>query len=340
MSSNPDPSSLHTATIATTARSLLRVAASVFFAASLYTEPVCAQASYRNLDAGFPVRVEDATVTERYALDLDFLNFRYDALSDSRNRFQYEPQVSYGMLPRTEVWVRLPGYYRERTFTPRSGIAGFGVGAMYQFTVETLHVPALALATELFQPVGRDALPSSYSLKALLTRSFSPGRIHLNASIASFAVRTPASLTITCPGGGPPSSCAGSPLPPLDGPCSIGAQSSLSASLYCAAPQPEALQTTQMVVPGDIQNHTHWLLGAGFDKAFPLASTLLLSDIFAEKFEGLGRRTDVTAEFGARHQFKPQVVIDGGIGRHFRGTGYSTFITLGMTYTRSLGRMQ
>jgi len=299
-----------------------------------------AQASYRNLDAGFPVRVEDATVTERYALDLDFVNLRYDALSDSRNRFQYEPQVSYGMLPRTEVWLRLPTYYRESTFTPRSGIAGFGVGAMYQFTVETLHVPALALAIELFQPVGRDALPSSYSLKALLTRSFSPGRIHLNASIASFAVRTLSSLTITCPGGGPPSSCAGSPLPPLDGPCSIGSQSTLAATLYCAAPQPEALQTTQMVVPEDIQNHTHWLLGAGFDKAFPLASTLLVSDVFAEKFEGLGRSTDITAEIGARHQFKPLVVIDGGIGRHFRGTGLSTFITLGVTLTHSLGRMQ
>jgi hypothetical protein len=321
--------------------SLPSVAVSVFFVASLHAEAVCAQASYRNLDAGFPVRVEDATVTERYALDLDFLNFRYDALSDSRNRFQYEPQVSYGMLPRTEVWVRLPSYYRESTFTPRSGIAGFGVGAMYQFTVETLHVPALALATELFQPVGRDALPSSYSLKALLTRSFSPGRIHLNASIASFAVRTPPSLTITCPGIAPPgSTCGGSQLPPLDGPCSIGSQSTLAATLYCAAPQPEALQTTQMVLPGDIQKHMHWLLGAGFDKAFPLASTLLVSDVFAEKFEGLGRRTDVTAEIGARHQFKPQVVIDGGIGRHFRGTGYSTFITLGMTYTRSLGRMQ
>ena len=249
-----------------------RLGLGVFVSVSLHAGIAQAQASYRNLDAGFPVRVEDATVTERYALDLDFLNLRYDALSDSRNRFLYEPQVSYGMLPRTEVWVRLPSYYRERTVTPRSGIAGFGVGAMYQFTVETLHVPALALATELFQPVGRDALPSSYSLKALLTRSFSPGRIHLNASIASFAVRTPPPLTVTCPGGGPPSSCAGSPLPPLDGPCSIGSQSTFSPTLYCAAPQPEALQTTQMVLPGDIQNHTHWLLGAGFDKEIGRAS--------------------------------------------------------------------
>ena len=144
-----------------------RLGLGVFVSVSLHAGIAQAQASYRNLDAGFPVRVEDATVTERYALDLDFLNLRYDALSDSRNRFLYEPQVSYGMLPRTEVWVRLPSYYRERTVTPRSGIAGFGVGAMYQFTVETLHVPALALATELFQPVGRDALPSSYSLRTV-----------------------------------------------------------------------------------------------------------------------------------------------------------------------------
>jgi hypothetical protein len=95
-----------------------------------------------------------------------------------------------------------------------------------------------------------------------------------------------------------------------------------------------------MALPGDIQNHTHWLLGAGFDKAFPLASTLLVTDIFAEKFEGLGRRTDVTAEIGARHQFKPEVVINGGLGRHFRGAGYSTFVTLGMTFSHSLGRTQ
>jgi len=298
-----------------------------------------AQASYRNLDAGFPVRVEDATVTERYSLDLDFVNFRFDALSDSRNRVQYEPQITYGMLPRTEVWARLPSFYRERTVTPRSGIAGFGVGAMYQFNLETLHVPALALATELFQPTGKDALPSSYSLKALVTRSFAPGRIHLNASIASFAVRVSPSLTITCPGKVPPgSTCGGVPLPPLDGPCSIASQSTLAANFYCAAPEPAALQSDQVALPGDIQNHTHWFLGAGFDKAFPLASTLLVTDLFAEKFEGLGRKTDVTAEIGARHQFKPQVVIDGGLGRHFRGAGYSTFVTLGMTLSRSLGR--
>src|ERR1044071_5516264 len=109
-----------------------------------------AQASYRNLDAGFPVRVEDATVTERYALDLDFLNFRYDELSDLRTRFQYEPRVSYGILPRTEMWVRVPVFYREKSLSPRGGVAGVGVGAMYHLNLETQPLPAVALASEFF----------------------------------------------------------------------------------------------------------------------------------------------------------------------------------------------
>ena len=303
----------------------------------LYGENARAQASYRNLDAGFPVRVEDATVTERYALDLDFLNFRYDELSNLRTRLQYEPRVSYGILPRTEAWVRLPMFYRERTAIPRGGVAGFGVGAMYQLTLETLHVPALALATELFRPTGPNALPASYSVRTLLTRSFPPGRIHLNASIATFAVRAGPSLTITCPGKtAPGSSCGDSPLPPLDGPCSVGTSSTLNASLYCGAPQSEVQLSSLQAVPGDAQTHNHWLLGAGVDKALPLSSTLLLADFFAEKFEGIGRRTDLTAEVGVRHQLKPQVVLVGGLGRHFRGAGYSTFITLGMTFSHAL----
>src|SRR3954471_22683346 len=111
----------------------------------LYAEIARGQASYRNLDAGFPVRVEDATVTERYALDLDFLNFRYDELSNLRTRFQYEPRASYGIFPRTEAWLRVPVFYREQSSTPRGGIAGVGVGAMYQLALETQHIPSLAL---------------------------------------------------------------------------------------------------------------------------------------------------------------------------------------------------
>jgi len=227
-------------------------------AGPLCAENARAQASYRNLDAGFPVRVEDATVTERYALDLDLLNFRFDELSDLRTRFQYEPRVSYGIFPRTEAWVRLPVFYRERTASPRGGVAGFGLGAMYQFNLETLYVPALAVASEFFKPTGPNALPASYSFRTIVTRSFAPGRIHLNGSIASYAVRAQPSLIITCPGKtAPGSTCGGVTLPPLDGPCSIASQSSISPTLYCSAPQSEVQSQAQSAVPGEIQTHSH-----------------------------------------------------------------------------------
>jgi len=293
-----------------------------------------AQTSYRNLDAGFPIRVEDAVATERYSLDLDFLNFRYDELSDLRTRIQYEPQVSYGILPRTEAWVRLPMFYRERDATPRGGVAGFGTGAMYQFNLETQSLPSVALGTELFFPTGPHALPASYSLRGMLTRSFAPGRVHLNASIANYSVRAGPTLIVTCPPQPVPGTCGSppSPLPPLDGPCNISAVSTFRGSFSCAAPQQQVARAiTEQAQPGEVETHNHWFLGMGVDKAFPLSSTLLLADFFAEKFEGIGRQTDLTAEIGARHQLSPQTVIGGALGRHFRGAGFSTFITLGMT---------
>jgi len=276
-------------------------------------------------------------VTERYALDLDVLNLRYDELSNLRTRLLYEPRLSYGVLPRTEAWIRLPLFYRERTIQPRSGLAGVGAGAMYQFTIETEHVPALAMATEVFKPTGPNALPASFSLRALLTRSFAPGRVHLNAGIASYSMREGPSLIITCPPNpAPGTACGGGdPLPPLDGPCVVNA-GALGASFLCsAAPQLVGAETLQRL-PGDIQTHTHWLLGVGVDKALALKSTLLLADLFAEKFEGIGRKTDVTAELGVRHQWRPQMVFSAGLGRHFCGAGFSTFLNLGVTVSHAL----
>jgi hypothetical protein len=299
-----------------------------------------AQGEYRNLDAGFPVRVEDATVTERYALDIDFLNFRYDELSALRTRVQYEPQVSYGILPNTEAWLRVPIYYREREITPRKGIAGIGVGAMYQWQLEGLRLPAVALASEVFFPTGPNALPAAYSFKTLLTKSVSSVRIHMNASLASYAIRLspPAEGCFPLPGG---STCGGQgnpPLPPFDGPCSIGSQSSATLlSAMCAAPGSFVgeSQVTQ-VAPGETVTHAHWMAGMAVDKALPLKSILFVADAFAERFEGIGRRTDFTAEAGIRKQLSPAVVVVGGIGRHFRGANPSSFLILGATYSRAV----
>ena len=297
-----------------------------------------AQAEYRNLDAGFPVRVEDATVTERYALDLDFLNLRYDELSALRTRFQYEPRFSYGILPNTEMWLRVPTYYRERDITPRKGIAGIGLGGMYQWQLESLHFPAVAIASEAFFPTGPNALPNAYSFKTLLTKSVLSVRIHVNASLASYAIRPSPPVCPVLPGG---SVCGGQgnpPLPPFDGPCSIGSQSAaIPLSAMCAAPAP-AVGENQLaqVAPGQTVTHAHWMVGMAVDKSLPLKSILFVADAFAERFEGIGRRTDLTAEAGIRRQLSPKVVFVGGVGRHFRGTNPSSFLILGATYSRAV----
>jgi len=294
-----------------------------------------AQAEYRNLDAGLPVRIEDANVTERYALDLDLANLRFDALSGGRKRLQLEPELTYGILPRTEMWLRATTYHREREITPRTGIAGVGIGGMYQLALETLHLPAAAIASEVFIPTGPNAVPASYSVKTAFTRSFTPGRIHFNASVASYVSRIPTDCLPLIQG----TVCGGGTLvgvlPPLDGPCVMAPLESGSLSSACAAQPLGALPTAQAPTT-KLVTHGHWLLGVGADKTLPLRSVVFLGDLFAEKFEGIGRPTDWTAELGARKQLNPRVVLVGSVGRHFRGTNDSSFFILGATLSRAL----
>jgi hypothetical protein len=72
------------------------------------------------------------------------------------------------------------------------------------------------------------------------------------------------------------------------------------------------------------------------DKALPLRSIVFVGDVFAERFEGIGRQVDMTAELGARKQLSPGVVLVGAVGRHFKGVNQSTFLVLGATYSRAL----
>jgi len=301
----------------------------------------CAQAEYRNLDGGFPVRVEDATVTERYALDLDLANVRFDALSAGRKRLQLEPRLSYGILPRTEMWLRVPIYHREREVAPRKGIAGVGVGGMYQLTLETLRLPAFAIASEAFVPTGPNALPASYSIKTAFTKSFTPGRIHFNASVGSYASRTvPTSCLPLVQGTACPDTIGiVGVLPPLDGPCAMAPaepRSFYPVNMVQQPPSAPSIAAATQPATGQLVTHAHWLLGVGADKTFPLSSIMFIGDIFAERFEGIGRSIDWTAEFGARKQFNPQVVLVGSAGRHAKGTNLSSFFILGATFSRAL----
>src|SRR6476619_3793219 len=90
-----------------------------FMSVILGAHSASAQVEYRNLDGGRPVRIEDASPTERHGLDVDLTTLRLDRLAPSRTRFQLEPRVAYGILPNTEISLRVPVFFRERGQSPR-----------------------------------------------------------------------------------------------------------------------------------------------------------------------------------------------------------------------------
>jgi hypothetical protein len=294
----------------------------VLVAISFVASPAGAQSEYRNLEAGRPVRISDATPTARGALDLDLTTFRFERLSLGRYRMQYEPRIAYGIFPRAEISLRVSSFYRERSVSPRGGIAGVGVGGEYQLAMEGPGIPAIALAGEAFIPTGPNALQTAVSVKGLVTRSFAFGRIHLNGSYGTFAVRK---------------AVTGGVLPPIiiDGPCNFQVPDpGLPLRAFCSG---NAAGAVTAAAPSGIATKARWTAGAAIDKSFARRSILIVADVFTEKLEGIGRQADWSAEGGVRKQVNQLLVIDAGFGRRFSGISPSWFATIGTTLTLSAG---
>lgn len=281
---------------------------------------LAAQGEYRNLEAGRPLRISDATPAERGALDLDLTTLRLERLSLGRYRLQYEPRIAYGAFPRTEISIRFPSFYRERSVSPRGGIAGIGIGGEYQLLMEGMQTPAVALAGEAFIPTGPNAMRTAVSIKSLMTRSFSFARVHVNGSVGTFAVREARAGGVLAP-------------PVIDGPCSLQIpESGPPLRAFCSA---GSAVSKAAVAEGDAITKTRWTAGAAVDKSLGVQSILLVADVFVEKLEGIGRPADWTAEGGLRKQFTQFLVIDAGFGRRFTGISPSWFATMGTTITLS-----
>jgi hypothetical protein len=293
------------------------------------SSPGFAQAEYRNIESGRPVRISDATPTERHSLDLDLTTIRIDRLSLGRYRLQVEPRVSYGILPRMDISMRALGFYREPSAVPRGTVAGIGVGGEYLVKMESLRSPAIGIGGEAFFPTGPNASRTAYSIKGLMTRTFSFARVHLNASYGTFSVRIPPP---------PPDGGGVVILPPIiDGPCSVSpADGSLAVRSACMSSAGGATTAAQAAVRAGTNTGAHWLAGIAVDKTLPLQSILLIGDVYTERYEGIGRPTDWTAELAARTQVSPRLVVDLSLGRHYLGLSPSWFGTLGSTVSLPL----
>ena len=148
----------------------------------LSARPLAAQTDYYNTDRGRPVQIEDAYATERHAFELKLAPVRLERSNGGIYNWGVEPEVAYGILPRTHVEVGVPIAYMDLGGAGRrSGIAGIDLSLMHNLNVESRTLPALGVRVDVLAPVGNLAPDRAYaSLTGMATRTYSWMRFHVN----------------------------------------------------------------------------------------------------------------------------------------------------------------
>jgi hypothetical protein len=151
-------------------------------AAGAVALPAYAQTDYYNTDRGRPITVEDAYATERYAFELQLAPVRLERSRGGVYHWGIEPELAYGLLPRTQVEIGFPLLYSDLGSSGRqTGLAGIDLSLLHNLNVETATLPAFGLAADLLAPVGGLAPDKAYaSAKAIATRTLGRARFHLN----------------------------------------------------------------------------------------------------------------------------------------------------------------
>jgi len=303
---------------------------------------LAAQTDYYNTDAGRPLRVEDATPTARFALDFHFPTARVERLDAGVTRVRVEPAVSYGILPRTALEMRAAFVFREPTAIPRAGMSGLGLALVSALNAETTHLPGVALAAELFTPTGSAKTGgAAYSLRSFVTRTTTLGRVHANVTYGNYNVTVPGQVVDVCGGSSVARAlgCAGGgTVPPFipDGPCTVSPSDPSRVVAGLCGGHASVATSTARATTDTKRSGTHWVVGLGADHPFPLASVLLMADVFGERYVDLFDRWDWTAELGARHQLSPSWTLDAALGRRFAGVTRAWIATTGLTRSSPL----
>ena len=152
-------------------------AGSVALASSLH-----AQTDYYNTDRGRPLTVEDAYSTERYAFELQVAPLRLERARGGIYQWAVEPELTYGILPRTHIKVGTPLSYVDVGGGQRkSGLAGVELTLFHNLNVETRSLPALAVVGDVLLPAGGFGPDKAiFSAKGIATRTMPWARFHIN----------------------------------------------------------------------------------------------------------------------------------------------------------------
>lgn len=139
-----------------------------------------AQTDFYNTDKGRPLQTEDAYPVERRAFEIQAAPLRLERGAGGVYHWTVEPELAYGIFPRTQVEIGVPLSFIDASGARRSGVSGLDVSVLYNLNVETT-LPALAVAASAVLPVGDLAADKTYlSFKGITTRTFSWARFHVN----------------------------------------------------------------------------------------------------------------------------------------------------------------
>lgn len=143
--------------------------------------PVRAQTDYYNTDHGRPIETEDAYPVERRAFELQLAPLRLERAKGGVYRWGIQPQVAFGILPRTHVEIGAPLALVDRgQLGHTSGLAGVDLSVLHNLNVETA-IPAFGIRGDVLLAAGGLGPDESYaSLKGIATKTYRWARLHLN----------------------------------------------------------------------------------------------------------------------------------------------------------------
>ena len=125
--------------------------------------------------------IEDAYAIERRAFEIQAAPLRLERSRRGVYNWGIEPEVAFGVLPRTQLVGGVPlAYIDAGTGGRTAGLAGVDVSVLHNLNVET-SIPALAVAAEVLLPAGHLGPERAYSsVKGIATKTFSWARFHVN----------------------------------------------------------------------------------------------------------------------------------------------------------------
>ena len=161
----------------------MRIQNVALIAATAFVPAVAlAQTDYFNTDRGRPLQVQDAIPIERYAFELQAAPLRWSRTAGANGVWSLEPELAYGILPRTQLEIGVPLLHVPGSLT---GAGALHVSVLHALNVETLGIPALAVSAGYTAPTGPFGPPNGYATFGLLaTRTTSLGRLHVNADVS------------------------------------------------------------------------------------------------------------------------------------------------------------